>query len=174
VSNANPVRKSINANQAINDAGLALIKQYEQGPGGGPALVAYQDPSGVWTIGWGHTGDVYPDQIIDEEEADSLLESDVITHEDEVNYSISGAPFKTTSNQFSAMVSLCYNIGNYGFLSSSVLKRHLQQNFVSAAANFLLWDKAHINGQLVTVQGLLNRRRAEVGLYNALDTAQLG
>lgn len=39
----------------INAAGLALIKHFEQGPGGGPALVAYLDIAGVPTIGWQHT-----------------------------------------------------------------------------------------------------------------------
>ena len=34
-------------------AAYELIKEFE-----GLRLHAYQDSAGVWTIGWGHTGDV--------------------------------------------------------------------------------------------------------------------
>ena len=49
----------------INADGLALIKEFEKGPGGAsPALTAYRDPVGVWTIGWGHTRGVHPGDSI--------------------------------------------------------------------------------------------------------------
>lgn len=37
---------------------------------------------------------------------------------------------------------------------------------IAGAANQLLrWDKAHVDGELVVVQGLINRRRAERMLF---------
>lgn len=147
----------------VNDAGLTLLKQWEQGPSGGPALTAYRDISGVWTIGYGHTGGVYKGDIITSAQADMLLVQDVGGTADFV--AARTDPTQTTDNQFAAMVSLAYNIGNGGFLGSTVLRDHKAQQFSGAAGAFLLWDKAHVDGELVVVRGLLNRRVAEQGLY---------
>ncbi|MDE2096508.1 MAG: lysozyme [Patescibacteria group bacterium] len=75
-----------------------------------------------------------------------------------------------TLNQFSAMTSLAYNIGVGAFTSSSVC-RYFNQGHVDEAANhFLDWDKAHVDGQLVEVAGLHNRRVAERTLFLTPDT----
>ena len=51
----------------ISQRGIDLIKSYE-----GCRLTAYVCPGGVWTIGWGHTGnDVYEGQVITQAEADA-------------------------------------------------------------------------------------------------------
>ena len=49
-------------------AGINLIKKYE-----GCRLDAYKCPAGVWTIGYGHTGDVKPGQRITQAQADAIL-----------------------------------------------------------------------------------------------------
>lgn len=139
----------------IDSAGLNLIKQWE-----GLLLTAYRDIAGVWTIGWGHTGGVYKGQTITVPQAEQLLARDLATAEDFVN-----ARGPATDNQFSAMVSLAFNIGLGGFLGSTVLRQHKAGNFAAAADAFLMWDKAHVDGQLVTVQGLLDRRIDERALY---------
>jgi GH24 family phage-related lysozyme (muramidase) len=56
---------------------------------------------------------------------------------------------ETTSNQFGAMVSLCFNIGSGAFASSTVLHRHRAGNYTAAADAFLMWDKDHHDGKLV-------------------------
>ncbi|HEX4365819.1 MAG TPA: glycoside hydrolase family protein, partial [Rhodopila sp.] len=71
----------------------------------------------------------------------------------------------TTANQFSAMVSLCFNIGATNYRASSVLSEHLATHTQNAAAAFLLWNKAHIHGVLQPVAGLTARRTAERDLY---------
>lgn len=38
----------------VSDAALALLKNYEQGPGGGFSPVVYRCPAGHKTIGCGH------------------------------------------------------------------------------------------------------------------------
>ena len=43
-----------NKKMKISKEGIALIKKFE-----GLELTAYQDSVGVWTIGWGHTKDVF-------------------------------------------------------------------------------------------------------------------
>jgi lysozyme len=141
----------------FNAAGLALVEQWE-----GLFLTAYQDIAGVWTIGYGHTP-AYDGEVITSSYAQVLLKNDLTSFE-----SIVAAvthDVQTTDNQFSAMVSLAFNIGSTGFRGSTVLRRHRQGSYQAAAAAFLLWDKAHVDGELVTVQGLLNRRMAEMALY---------
>jgi len=47
-------------------------------------LKAYKCPAGVWTVGYGHTGNVRPDDIITQDEAEELLKRDLKVHEDNV------------------------------------------------------------------------------------------
>lgn len=146
--------------RVINDLGLALVKKWE-----GLFLTAYRDIAGIWTIGYGHTGGVRKGDTITSPQAVILLRQDLALHEAVVD-----ARGASTDNQFAAMVSLAFNVGNGGFLGSTVLRRHKEGNFAAAADAFLMWDKAHVDGQLVVVQGLLNRRKAERKLY--LDTSK--
>lgn len=144
--------------RVINDQGLALIKNAE-----GLRLDAYQDVAGIWTIGYGHTGGVTQVMQITQEQADQFLTADLQSSESAVNAAVGQAA--TSDNQFSAMVSLCYNIGAGNFRSSTVLKDHLAGNAADAADAFLLWNKATIDGTLQAVAGLTNRRNAERALY---------
>jgi lysozyme len=144
--------------RTVNAQGLALIKKWE-----GLRLGAYQDQAGIWTIGYGHTGGVSPGQRIFESDAAAFLMHDLTEAE---NFVERRTPAKaTTDNQFSAMVSLTYNIGTVAFLTSTVLRMHLSGYYAAAAEAFLLWDKAHIDGVLQTVNGLRNRRIEERSLY---------
>jgi lysozyme len=149
---------------SINQAGLDLIEQFE-----GCKLQAYQDVAGIWTIGYGHIAGVQQGMVIDQAQATAFLQQDLGTAEQAVTTMTAGAP--TGSNQYAAMVSLCFNIGSGNFRSSSVLRLHLAQDYANAADAFLLWDKATVDGQLVVVQGLLNRRQAEKTLYLTPDPA---
>jgi lysozyme len=145
--------------RSINEAGLNLIKSYE-----GFRSEAYQDVAGIWTIGYGHIRGVRPGMTITAEQATQFLQQDLGDAEASVDHMASPAP--TTNNQFAAMVSLCFNIGSGNFRTSSVLRFHRERDYTSAADAFLLWDKAHVNGQLEEIRGLLNRRRAEKELYS--------
>jgi lysozyme len=144
--------------RVTNDQGLALIKRFE-----GLKLDAYQDVAGIWTIGYGHTRGVTPGMHISEDEAEQALKDDLHGAENTVDTAVGGAP--TNDNQFSAMASLCFNIGSANFRSSTVLQQHLAGNATTAADAFLLWNKARINGVLESVTGLTNRRTAERTLY---------
>lgn len=147
----------------MNDAGLDLVKTFE-----GLELTAYEDQGGVATIGYGHTGpDVYPGLRISVPGAEYLLRKDLAEAIDVVATEIGEKP--TTSNQFSAMVSLCFNIGAGNFLNSTVLKCHSAGQYPTAAAAFLLWGKVTESGKLVTSDGLIRRRQAERALYLTLD-----
>jgi GH24 family phage-related lysozyme (muramidase) len=150
------------APRSVDQAGLDLIKNFE-----GLRLHAFQDPAGIWTIGYGHTAGVHAGMTITAQQATDLLIQDLTDAADFVDTAVAG--ILTGQNQFAAMTSLCYNIGSGNFKNSSVLRFHRAQDTGAAADAFLLWDKAHIDGQLVVLEGLLRRRQAEKDLYLTPD-----
>lgn len=141
-----------------NDAGIDLIKSFE-----GLRLESYPDVAGIWTIGYGHILDVIEGMVIDVEQALGFLKQDLKSTEAYITRALGSS--KTTPNQFSAMVSLAYNIGIGNFGKSTVLREHKAGNHQSAARAFMLWDKATIDGQPQVVAGLARRRGAERQLY---------
>jgi len=137
-----------------NEAGKALIKSFES-----CRLHAYRDAVGIWTIGWGHTIGVRPGLVITQAQADRLFDLDIAEFEEGVVARLGGA--QTTENQFSAMVSLAYNIGLGAFARSTVLREHKKGRYRLAGAAFMLWVKA--GGK--TLRGLVRRRNSERKLY---------
>ena len=135
----------------INKSGLNLIKKYE-----GCKLTSYICPAGVLTIGYGHTGkDVKPNQTITKKKAISLLKKDLARFERHVqsyNYI-----YEWTDNEFSALVSFAFNIGNIDQLTAYGTRTRSQIR--SAMVKYV---KA--NGK--TLQGLVKRRKAELKLFN--------
>lgn len=139
----------------INERGLRLVKEFE-----GLRLEAYRCPAKILTIGYGSTGPhVKEGMVITEAEAEELLRKDLARFEAGVNVMTHGFP--TTDDQFSAFVSLAYNIGLGAFAGSTALKRHKLGNHIGAANAILMWNKA--KGQIL--KGLVRRREAERKLY---------
>lgn len=133
----------------INSAGLELIKSFE-----GLRLIAYKDPTGIWTIGYGHTSNVTPSMKITEDQADAFLQQDLATAEKAVNDKCKD--LSLNENEFSALVSFTYNCGP-GNLTKLIKNRSKDQ--ISDA--LLLYNKA--GGK--TLQGLVRRREAEQKLF---------
>jgi lysozyme len=126
------------------------------------SLVAYYDLKGVLTIGWGHTGSVYPGQTITREQADELLCCDVATAVNAVNKFVT---IPLTQNEFDALVDFVFNIGVTAFVSSHCLAYLNSSHFDLAEVEFLKWD--HASGKVVS--GLLRRRTAERNLFEEHD-----
>lgn len=149
----------------LTDECVQLIERDE-----GCRLTAYPDPGtggAPWTIGYGHTGsDVHPGLTITQARAEELLEQDLEKFEAGVE---GVAEFKDGSDasdrQFSAMVSLAYNIGLGNFTKSSVLRFHNAGQFPQAADAFLLWNKS--GGRVMN--GLVRRRHQEREMYLGLE-----
>lgn len=141
------------------DPAFAIIRADE-----GLRLDAYRDTANIPTIGWGHSGpDVRMGMTISEAQALAFLVADTAhaaAAVDAVTHDV-----QTGNNQFSAMVSLTFNIGATAFRSSSVLRDHREGEPAAAASAFLMWDKSHVNGKLVVLAGLLRRRKEEAALY---------
>jgi lysozyme len=143
----------------VNSEGYALLKRFE-----GCVLKAYKCPAGVWTIGFGNT--FYEDgtkvkegDVITQKRADELAKFIVEQFANSIREMIKQP---LNENQFSACVSLAYNIGTGGFKKSSVLRK-LNANPLDAsiADSFRLWNK----GGGKVLRGLVSRREAEIQLY---------
>lgn len=141
----------------ISDAGLALIKEFE-----GLRLEAYPDPAtggDPWTIGYGSTGpDVVPGLVITEEEAEERLREDLETFEQCVETAVGP---HVNDAEFSACVSLAFNIGCNNFRTSTLVKMIRAGNMQGAADQFVRWNKAA--GKVM--KGLTRRREAERALF---------
>ena len=138
--------------------GIDLIKSFE-----GLELQAYRDAVGIWTIGYGHTAAAGAPRpaaglVISETEATEILTRDLSRYEAAVLRSLKRVP---TQNQFDAMVSLCYNIGEGAFAGSSAVRYFNAGDFEMAAERFLLWNRA--KGK--ELKGLTRRREAERKLF---------
>lgn len=140
--------------QRINDAGLAIIKEFE-----GLSLTPYLDAVGIPTIGYGHNGGVSMETPpITREEAEELLRRDVQAAE----RAVSNAVFVSLNeHQYSACVSLCFNIGAKAFRDSTLARLVNQGNLLAAASQFPRWRWA--GGRILP--GLVRRRAAERALF---------
>ncbi len=143
----------------VNAEGYALLKKFE-----GCVLKAYKCPAGVWTIGFGNT--FYEDgtkvkegDVITQQRADELAKYIVEQFATSIRAMIKQP---LNENQFSACVSLAYNIGTGGFKKSSVLRKlNVNPTDPTIADSFRLWNK----GGGVILKGLVRRREAEIALY---------
>jgi lysozyme len=143
----------------VNAEGYALLKKFE-----GCVLKAYKCPAGVWTIGFGNT--FYEDgtkvkegDVITQQRADELAKYIVEQFATSIRAMIKQP---LNENQFSACVSLAYNIGTGGFKKSSVLRKlNVNPTDPTIADSFRLWNK----GGGVVLKGLVRRREAEITLY---------
>lgn len=141
-----------------NEKGLDLIKSFE-----GCKLESYQDIVGIWTCGYGSTGeDITEGLTWSQEDASDRLLTDLEKFEKQVSEMVS---VPLTTNEFSALVSFCYNLGSHHLKTSTLLSKLNEDDRESAAEHFLDWSKA--GG--VVVPGILRRRKAERNLFLSRD-----
>ncbi|MGH5310300.1 lysozyme [Citrobacter freundii] len=141
--------------------GIALIKGFE-----GCRLTAYPDPGtggAPWTIGYGWTHPidgkpVKPGMTIDQETADRLLKTGLVSYENDV---LKLVRVKLTKGQFDALVSFAYNVGSRALSTSTLLKKLNAGDIKGASDEFLHWNKA--GGKVLN--GLTRRREAERALF---------
>jgi len=141
----------------INREGLELIKRFE-----GLRLEAYQDVAGIWTIGYGHIRTAKEGMVITEAEAEALLRGDLADAEGAVSRLVK---VPVSENEYSALVSLVFNIGAGAFSGSTVLRKLNAGDHKGAADAILMWNRATVGGKKVVVQGLVRRRDAERSLF---------
>ena len=141
------------AGMSLSQAGLNLIKSHE-----GLRTTAYQDPVGVWTIGYGHTGTAKPGQKITEAQAEQLLRQDVGWAQDAVRKNVK---VPLTQGQFDALVSFTFNLGAGALGRSTLLKKLNAGDYAGAQAEFGKF--VHAGGRVLP--GLVRRRNEEAQMF---------
>lgn len=160
----------------INDFGLEIIKSYEK-----CVLEPYldDDTPRKWTIGWGHLlpfdektsradvvawlharGWTDANGNMTQATADNILREDVGKAEKAVEALVT-VDDALTNNQFSALVSLVFNIGSGQFATSTILKLVNAKKWAAAQEQFHVWRKA--GGKVL--DGLVRRRAVEAFLF---------
>ncbi|ARG33970.1 MULTISPECIES: lysozyme [Acinetobacter] len=144
--------------KTTSNAGLNLIKGFE-----GKRLNAYDDGVGVWTIGFGTIK--YPNGVrvkkgdtCTEQQAETYLKNDLTKFEVAINKLVK---VPLTQNQFDALASFTYNLGETNLANSTLLKKLNKSDYQGAADQFLVWNKA--GGKVM--KGLVRRREAERALF---------
>ena len=145
----------------VSKNGLDLIKEFESF-----RAKPYLCPSQKATIGFGST--YYPDgkkvtlqdKEITEEKAFEILE--YIANKDFGSNINKVVKVPLNQNQFDALVSFAYNIGNGNFNSSTLLRWLNQGNYKEASMQLLRWDKS----KGIVLNGLTKRRKSEKALFD--------
>ena len=144
----------------VSKNGLDIIKEFESF-----RAKAYLCPSGIPTIGYGST--YYPDgkkvtlqdKEISEQKAFEILEH--IANKDFGSNINKVVKVLLNQNQFDALVSFAYNLGNENLQQSTLLKKVNQNDFIGASFEFEKWNKS--SGKVLN--GLVKRRLAEKELF---------
>lgn len=138
----------------ISKSGINFIKKWE----GGPLLKATRFGAEKYlSIGYGHYGaDVKMGQAITKEQAEELLEKDLIRTVNHVNYINNLYHYEFNQNEFDALCSFTYNIGSLYQLTANG-----SRSKKTIAGKMLLY----VNSNGKKLPGLVNRRKAENKLF---------
>jgi lysozyme len=141
----------------ISDTALDLVKRFE-----GFSPTRYLCSGGKLTIGYGHviTKAHIKDfeKPITEQRARHILMMDMTYAAQAVNRLVK---VPLTQNQFDALVSFVFNIGDGAFAASTLLRYLNKGRYQEAAVEFMRW--IHAGGK--RLDGLIRRRRAEQELF---------
>ena len=153
---------TMNTNKAEN-----LIKFYEES--NIVKLLAYLDPVGIYTIGWGNIYNYTKNRPVQKGDTITKEEADLF-----FNIHIQGIiaglkkllKVNINENQFNALLSWVYNFNLQTLAKSTLLKLLNSGASKELVANeFLKWNKGRVKGKLVVLAGLVKRRKAEADLF---------
>ena len=129
-------------------------------PDGSIQYKAYKDTGGVWTACHGVTGAaIIPNKWYTQEQCD-LLESKAYEQAENGARRLFPTYDKLTRWQRVALIDMVYNLGE-GNLQNSTLRKKLNTGDIYGACDEMdRWVKGRVNGVLVTLPGLVNRRKS--------------
>ena len=154
----------LTSSMSISQRGIDLIKSFEGFRGKAYKALSTEK---YYTIGYGHYGaDVYEGMTITKEEAERLLRSDLVKYTGYVNTFLNTYNITVNQNQFDALTSFTYNVGNVWKNQDFSLKRYLINGINNYSADqittaFRNWNKS--GGKVIP--GLTRRREAEAKLF---------
>lgn len=133
--------------------GIDFIKSFEK-----LRLQAYLCEANKLTIGYGHTRNVKIGQTCTVAEAEQMLAEDIAVAEKAVNT----IKQELTQNQYDSLVSLCFNIGNENFKTSTLYRKvNADPNDPTIKGEFVRW----IYCKKKKSKGLTRRRIEEAKIY---------
>jgi len=141
----------------ISEEGLALIKKFE-----GCELKAYRCPANVLTIGYGHIKGVKEGDQITKEEANYMLQEEMIEYEGYVNDMVD---VELNQSQYDSLCAWVYNLGPTNLQSSTLLKVLNEGKYNEIPQQIKRWNKA--GGEVL--DGLIRRREAEALLFEGKE-----
>ncbi len=139
-------------------AGLDLIRTFE-----GFRAEAVRLANGRHMIGYGHTRSARAGLTITETEASEILRDYDLPPIERALCERVPAPL--SQNEFDALVSFIWNVGEENFFASDVHARLVAGERLAAADAFGAWRKARVNGRVIVVDALVRRRAAEKALF---------
>lgn len=147
--------------RTVNRETIEHVKRWE-----GLRLTAYPDPGSrngePWTIGYGHTSDghmkVYRGLTITPAQAEEALAYDLNETAAAIEKLVK---VELSDNQFGALVSFAFNVGANAFARSTLLKKLNAGDYAAVPQQMARW----IYNDGKPMQGLINRRAAEAGLW---------
>jgi len=146
----------------ISNNGIKFIKKWEQGPDKGFASKSYLCSAGKVTIGYGHV--ILPEdniiEPINDVVANELFDKDIEKVEKVINEQVK---VSLTQNQFDALCSLVFNIGEDNFKQSTLLKFINKELWDKIPIQFLRW----VYSRKKLLLGLQNRRKDEIKLWQS-------
>ena len=148
----------VSADNCLTVDGLNAIKGFE-----GFKANQYLDSAKIWTIGYGtlcKTGTLKcPGPVTEAAAAAELGRAVAANYGPCVRQYVKNA---LTNNQYSALISFAYNAGCGALQNVVTATKGVVAKFPE---RMVLYNKATVNGKLQVVQGLINRRNAEVALF---------
>ena len=148
----------------VSEYAEAVMKEHE-----GVRLKAYRCPSGVLTIGYGHTRNVKTGQIINKDTAERFFVEDV----EAVERLVDREPFAKdlSQGQYDALVSFLFNV-KYSSYQTSTLRRKIINNVndVTIPDEFRRWvyGTDPVTKKKIKLPGLVKRREWEASMYEDL------
>jgi lysozyme len=124
----------------------------------GCRLKSYQDPGGIWTIGWGHTFKVKKGDTITQEQADQLFYDDC---EFFVTW-LNKQPFTLSQSAFDAILDLIYNIGPGNLSRDIELYNSIKYWYPEGIKEGFMRHTIDSKGN--ELPGLVTRRKSELKL----------
>lgn len=158
--------------QKISPNGILYMEGEE-----GREKFEYLDSTGNPTIGIGHkltvielgigTIVINTDPVeyrygLTDKQIDDLLLQDMSLAELTVNRFVT---VLLSQHQFDALCSFCFNIGVTAFTNSTLLRLLNNGNYKSVPEQMRRWNKGKVNGEMVVIKGLVNRREHDVSLW---------
>ena len=142
-----------------SEKGIELIISFE---GFSKRACKCVDSEKYYTIGYGHYGkDVEPKATITKKDALALLKKDLLSFEKKVDKY--NKVYNFSQNEFDALVSFCYNVGNIDKLT--INGRRTKKEIADAMLRY-----THSGGK--ELQGLVRRRTMERDLFLSCDNAR--